>query len=125
MIILDTSALIDPPRQLEDDVYGVSMLSVAELQFGIHSAATPGLRAKRIAILQGYRQTLDWLAFDERSAESYGVLAARVGQTRQGHARSKDVLIAAQAHALGAKLVTRNFRDFELITDLVEIEVLP
>jgi predicted nucleic acid-binding protein len=37
------------------------------------------------------------------------------------HARSKDIMIAAQAHSLGIPLMTRNAKDFELVSDVVEI----
>ena len=64
---------------------------------------------------------MDWILFDEHAAESYGELAARVKRLRPQHARSKDIMIAAQAHSLGIPLMTRNAKDFELVQDVVEI----
>lgn len=64
---------------------------------------------------------MDWILFDEHAAESYGEPAARVKRLRLQHARTKDVMIAAQAHALGIPLMTRNARAFELVEDVVEI----
>ncbi|MEW1921860.1 hypothetical protein, partial [Pseudarthrobacter oxydans] len=48
-------------------------------------------------------------------------LAAKVRSLRPQHARSKDIMIAAQAHSLGIPLMTRNAKDFELVSDVVEI----
>jgi predicted nucleic acid-binding protein len=61
------------------------------------------------------------LPFDEYAAEAYGEFAAEVSRRRPGHARSKDILIASQAYSLGIPLVTRNVRDFELVSHLVDV----
>lgn len=68
-----------------------------------------------------YRSMFEWIPFEEPDAENYGVLAARVAPRRPAHARTKDILIAAQALTLGVPLLTRNVRDFDLVSDLVEI----
>ena len=54
---------------------------------------------------------------------SYARLAARVAKRRPAHARSTDIMLAGQAAALGAKVLTFNTKDFELVSDLVEIVV--
>ncbi|CAN5238609.1 hypothetical protein BH09ACT5_BH09ACT5_22870 [soil metagenome] len=64
---------------------------------------------------------LEWIPFEEPDSASYAILAAKVAQKRPGHARSKDILIAAQALTLGVPLLTRNVKDFDLVSDLVEI----
>lgn len=121
MILLDSSVLIGPPATLPGSVLGSSVLCLAELEFGIHSARTAAERGHRVRRLANLRATLEWIPFEEPDAASYGVLAAKVAPTRPAHARSTDILIAAQALTLGVPLLTRNVKDFELVSDLVEI----
>lgn len=122
MILLDTNVLIAPPAVWPAGaVLGSSIISLAELQFGIRSSASEGIRRNRVHRLAVWRELMDWILFDEHAAESYGELAARVKHLRPQHARGKDIMIAAQAHSLGIPLMTRNARDFELVEDVVEI----
>lgn len=121
MILLDTSVLISPPARFPDAEVGASIIALAELQFGIHSAPDAVSRASRTRRLALLRSMIDWLPFDEAAAESYGVLAAEVRRTRPSHARSKDVLMAAHALSLGASFMTRNVRDFEPVAHLVDL----
>lgn len=121
MILLDTSVLIAPVESWPHDEIGASALALAELQFGVQAGATVEVRMQRMRRLAGLRRLFDWIPFDEAAADSYGVLAALVRKQRPVHARSKDILMAAQAHALGASFLTRNPRDFELVADHVHI----
>ena len=121
MILLDTSVLIDPLASWPGPVLGSSALCLAELQFGIQMAMSPAARAERTRRVGVYRNLLEWIPFEESDAVSYGVLAERVARRRPAHARSKDIMIAAQALTLGVPLLTRNFRDFDLVSDIVEI----
>ncbi|CAH0218483.1 PIN domain-containing protein [Microbacterium sp. Bi121] len=126
MILLDTSVLIDIDHvELPDDAIALSALSAAELHFGIERASTMDLRRRRIAHLSRLTRVLDiaWLPFDETAAIAYGQLAAIVARTRPAHARGTDLLLAGHALALGARLVTLNPKDFELLADEVEIIV--
>lgn len=120
MILVDTSSLVTPPARWPQPILGSSVLCLAELQFGVHSATDAATRAARVRNLARYR-SLEWIPFEEADAESYAILAAKVATKRPGHARSKDILIAAQALTLGVPLLTRNVRDFDLVSDLVEI----
>jgi predicted nucleic acid-binding protein len=122
VILLDTNVLITPPSVWPAGaVLGSSIISLAELQFGIRSSATEEIRRNRVHRLAVWRELMDWILFDEHAAESYGELAARVKRLRPQHARSKDIMIAAQAHSLGIPLMTRNAKDFELVEDVVEV----
>jgi predicted nucleic acid-binding protein len=120
--ILDTSVLvadgIDPiPGEL-----AISVISIAELQFGILVANTPDARAKRLARISGIQRRFDPLPVDDAVADSYSLLAARVAQIgRQPRARTMDLLIAATAHAHGATIYTRNAADLVGIEDLVPV----
>lgn len=121
MILLDTSVLIDPPVQWPAPVLGSSSICLAELQFGIQAAPTAAIRSARVRRVAAYRSLLEWIPFEESDAESYGMLAGRVAKQRPAHARSKDIMLAAQALTLGVPLLTRNVHDFDLVSDLVEI----
>ena len=120
MILVDTSSLVSPPAQWPLPVLGSSVLCLAELRFGVHSAPDAATRAARVKNLARYRN-LEWIPFEESDAESYAILASRVATQRPAHARSKDLMIAAQALTLGVPLLTRNVKDFALVLDLVEI----
>jgi len=120
VILVDTSSLVSPPARWPRPVLGSSVLCLAELQFGVHSAPDAVTRAQRVRNLARYR-AFEWIPFEEPDAESYALLAAKVARKRPGHARSKDILIAAQALTLGVPLLTRNVKDFHLVSDLVEI----
>jgi predicted nucleic acid-binding protein len=122
VILLDTNILISPPTEWpEGEVLGSSIISLAELHFGIRSSTSEEIRRQRVRRLAVWRELMDWILFDEPAAESYGELAAKVRSLRPQHARSKDIMIAAQAHSLGIPLMTRNAKDFELVSDVVEI----
>ncbi|MCA1781802.1 MAG: type II toxin-antitoxin system prevent-host-death family antitoxin [Intrasporangiaceae bacterium] len=69
-----------------------------------------------------WQQHFDALPVDETVAISYGRLAAAVVEVgRQPRRRVMDLLIAATAHAHGARLCTRNPDDFAGLENLIEI----
>ena len=58
-------------------------------------------------------------------ARSYGRLTAAVASSgRRPRSRVMNVLIAATAHAYGARLYTRNASDLYGLEDLVEIKTV-
>ena len=66
--------------------------------------------------------TFDALPIDDRVARSYGRLAAAVAAAgRKPRGRVMDLLVAATAHANGARLYTRNPRDFTGLEHEVDI----
>ena len=68
------------------------------------------------------QQRFDALPVDEAVAASYGRLAAAVVDAgRQPRRRVMDLLIAATAHAHGARLYTRNAADFAGLEDLIAV----
>lgn len=120
--ILDTSLLIAADVEpLEGDL-AISAASLAELHFGVLITSDPAVRADRLRRLSLLQRTFDALPMDEDVATSYGHLAAAVvAAGRQPRARVMDLLIAATAHAHGARLYTRNASDLADIEDLLEI----
>lgn len=121
MILADTSVLIARNVSWPDAPAAASAISLGELQFGVEVARTPADRNFRLRRIQRYSALLEWIPFEEPDARSYGILAAKVAKQRPAHARSKDIVIAAQALTLGVPLLTLNVRDFDLVRDLVEI----
>lgn len=120
--VLDTSVVIASGVGPLEGELAVSAITLAELQFGVLVAKEARVRAERLRRLSVLQRRFDALPVDEAVADSYGQLAAAVVDAgRQPRARSLDLLIAATAHAHGARLYTRNRRDFVGIEDLVEV----
>lgn len=120
--ILDTSVLIatDVP-ELEGEL-AISSASLAELHFGVLVTADPSIRAERLRRLSQLQRTFDALPIDDDVAASYGQLAAALaGSGRQPRSRVMDLLIAATAHAHGARLYTRNASDLAGIEHLIDV----
>lgn len=120
--ILDTSVLVAERPQAVDGDIAISIVSIAELQFGVLVAPDEQRRAHRLARLSAILRNFEPLVVDAGVAASYGQLAAATHTVgRKSTARSLDLMIAATAHAHGARLVTSNVADVEHISHLVEI----
>lgn len=120
--ILDTSVLIASDVQPLPGELAISVVSLAELHYGVLVARSADARAVRLARLSGLQKWFDPLPVDEAVAESYGRLAARTAEIgRLPRGRVMDLLIAATAHAHGATLYTRNADDLRGLEDLVDI----
>jgi toxin FitB len=120
--LLDTSVLIatDVPELAGE--LAISVASLAELHFGVLVTADAAIRAERLRRLSDLQRKFDALPVDDDVAISYGQLAAAVVNTgRQPRSRVMDLLIAATAHAHGARLYTRNAPDLVGIEHLIEI----
>jgi toxin FitB len=120
--LLDTNLVIAtgvPPLGGE---LAISVVTVAELHFGVLVARDPAVRAERLRRLSVLQRRFDPLPVDDAVATSYGQLAAAVAAAgRQPRARTMDLLIAATAHAHSARLYTRNADDFVGLAELVEV----
>ena len=120
--ILDTSVLIaEAPVRVEGEI-AISVVSIAELQFGVLVAPDDERRAHRLARLSAILRNFEPLPVDASVAASYGELAAATHRAgRKSTARSLDLMIAATAHAHGARLITANVADVSHLRNLVEI----
>ena len=120
--ILDTSVLIaDNVAPLPGDL-AISIISLAELHYGVLVAASEQTRAIRLNRLSRLQRKFDPLPVDEAVADSYGQLAAHAASRgRKPRTRAMDLLIAATAHAHGAQLYTRNVEDFSGLEDFVNV----
>jgi predicted nucleic acid-binding protein len=120
--ILDTSLLIatDVP-ELEGEL-AISAASLAELHFGVLVTSDAAVRSERLRRLSVLQLKFDALPVDHDVAVSYGQLAAAVAGTgRRPRSRVMDLLIAATAHAHGARLYTRNATDLAGVEHLIDI----
>ena len=100
----------------------ISVVSLAELHFGVLVAKSQEARATRLTRLSAIQRRFDPLPVDDAVADSYGRLAARVAEVgRQPRARVMDLLIAATAHAHDASVYTRNPDDLAGLDDLITI----
>ncbi len=91
----------------------ISTVTVAELAFGIAKSTRTDSRAKLENFLSKF-PILDW---DQDAAWVYG----NVRQTLEAKGQrigERDLLLACQALALGATMVTNNSREFERIEGL-------
>ena len=120
--LLDTSVLIAEDVSPLPGQLAISVISVAELHFGVLVAASPDVRAVRLARLSRLQRSFDPLPVDDAVADSYGQIAAHVAASgRQPRARTMDLLIAATAHVHGAVLYTRNTDDFRGLESYIEV----
>lgn len=122
--LLDTNVLSDlirqPQGRIADRIAEVgeesvctSVIVAAELRYGAERKGSPRLTAQMEAVLGA----IDILAFEPPADAAYGMIRAaleRAGQVIGGN----DLLIAAQAVALGCTIVTDNVREFSRVQGL-------
>ncbi|HET9678214.1 MAG TPA: PIN domain-containing protein, partial [Solirubrobacterales bacterium] len=124
--ILNTSVLIaQHPLPLEVEA-GISTVSLAELHFGVLKTKDPVERARRAAHLGRVESAFETHPLDERVARALGQLQATVS-SRGGDPRRRtaDLAIAATAMWHEAVLLTRNYKDFKIVDDLVDVREPP
>jgi len=126
MILIDTNVLIGPPipTAVVEQGYAASILSRAELEFGIALASAQESESRR-SRLAYWDDLFDWLPFTVATTRAYGVLAKVMHAGAPAQARRTDTFIAAHALEWGIPLLTANPHDFERISDLVEIRAYP
>jgi predicted nucleic acid-binding protein len=122
LTVLDTSVIIDPTGFVAEGSSAVSVVTVAELEFGVLRAADDEQRAVRLARLADVLSVFRPIPVDLAIARSFAHIAAlTVKAGLQPRSRSIDLLIAATAHTHSARLATRNGADFQHLTDLLEV----
>jgi tRNA(fMet)-specific endonuclease VapC len=90
-----------------------SIIVTAELRYGATRKGSPRLTAQLEAVLGA----LDVLPFEAPADAAYGLIRARLEQAGRPIG-GNDLLIAAQAVALGYTMVTDNEREFVRINGL-------
>jgi predicted nucleic acid-binding protein len=122
MEVLDTSVLIAGASPTGERA-AISVVSLAELHFGVLIAKDDEARAhrlRRLALIEA--RFPDPLPLNDAVAREWGRLKAAVAQ-RGGRPRRRDadLAIAATANVHGAALLTHGTKDLEIVADLVEL----
>ena len=100
-------------REVGEAQVCTSIIVAAELRYGAVKRGSPRLTNQLEAVLGA----LEVLPFEAPADAAYGLLRARLDRTGRPIG-GNDVLIAAQAVALGHTIVTDNEREFARIDDL-------
>jgi predicted nucleic acid-binding protein len=124
--ILDTSVFIagEGGRTLAierlPDEAAVSVVTVAELQIGVHMAVDVDVRAKRLETLRAVQATYVALPIDEEVAAAFASLVATA--RREGHRpKIQDTWIAATARAHAAAVYTQDHDFDDLAVDVEHV----
>jgi predicted nucleic acid-binding protein len=124
--LLDTSVFIagERERPLEvdrlPDEAAVSVVTIAELQLGVHMATEEDVRAKRLQTLRAVQTTYVALPIDEAVAAAFAELVATA--RRAGHRpRVQDTWIAATARTHAVPVYTQESDFDELAVDVERV----
>ncbi|GGF15745.1 ribonuclease VapC [Aliidongia dinghuensis] len=105
--------IADQIRKVGETRVCTSIIVASELQYGAAKKASPRLTAQLEAVLG----SLDILPFEAPADRFYGMARARLEQLGRPIG-GNDLLIAAQAMALGYTIVTDNVSEFTRIEGL-------
>lgn len=131
-IILDTSVLIEAERGRfdietfvngrEEEPFGLSVITVAELLHGVHRADSSKRRVRRGAYVEKVIEIFPVYPFEITSARMYAEIWAEL-QKKGIQIGAHDLMIGSTALALGFSVATFNSRHFKRIESL-NLEVL-
>jgi predicted nucleic acid-binding protein len=115
--LLDTSVFVAhesgravATERLPDEL-AVSVVTLAELELGVHLAAGEAARARRLATLRGVQSAYVPLPIDEPVASAFAEIVASLRRAGRA-ARIQDAWIAATARAHDAVVYTQD-ADFD------------
>ena len=131
-VILDTSVLIEAERRKfeidtftenrEEEIFGLSVITVAELLHGVHRADSTRRRLKRSAYVEKVIELFPTYVFDISIARIYAELWSALSK-KNIQIGAHDLIIGSTALSLGFSVATFNIRHFERIEGL-KLEVL-
>lgn len=98
---------------LQDELC-ISAITMAELEYGICNSSRPD---QNRAALMLFLAPIEVLPFDGLAAAEYGRIRADL-KKRGDPIGANDMLIAAQAKALGCTLVSNNLKEFQKVDGL-------
>jgi len=108
------ASVVHAITRLAPDEVKLSAVSLAELEYG---ASKSRWREKNRTALLRFVAAFDIVPFDDRDAEVYGLIRARL--ERSGHVIGPyGMQIAAQAITRGLVLVTNHVEEFRRVPDL-------
>ena len=115
--LLDTSVFIadEQGRELAGDCLpdeaAISVVTLAELELGVHMAGSEAVRAARMRTLQAAQATYVALPIDDAVASAFAALVATARRARH-RPKVQDAWIAATARAHGVPVHTQD-SDFD------------
>jgi tRNA(fMet)-specific endonuclease VapC len=131
-VVLDTSVLIEAERQRfeidkftenrEDEIFGLSVITVTELLHGVHRADSTKRRLKRSAYVEKVIELFPVYVFEISIARIYSELWSDLS-SKGIQIGAHDLIIGSTALSLGFSVATYNMRHFEKIEGL-KIEIL-
>lgn len=126
-VIFDTGVLVSLERGSheleklshgrEQEPFGISVITVAELLHGVHRADTEKRRLKRSAFVEKIIQAFPIYPFDLNTSRIYARLwanLAKKGTTVGAH----DLMIASTAISLGFSVVTADIHDYSKVKEV-------
>jgi len=123
-VIFDTSEIISLERNAdnidslirgrEDETFGISVVTIAELLHGVERADTEMRKTKRLVFVEKVIELFPAFPFDTAVARIYARLWATLARKGE-HVGAHDLIIAATAMSMDYTIVTANVRDFEKI----------
>jgi tRNA(fMet)-specific endonuclease VapC len=123
-VIIDTSEIISLERNRheidelvrgrEEEPFGISVVTVAELLHGVERADSEARRINRQAFVEKVLEFFPIFAFDVAAARIYARIWASLAK-RNLLVGAHDLIIAATAISLNYTVITSNIRDFSKI----------
>jgi predicted nucleic acid-binding protein len=125
--LLDTSVFIasEQDRTLSEqdlpDEGAICVVTLAELELGVHMAATDEIRARRLATLRGVQETYVALPIDAKVASAFAELVAACRSAGR-RPRVQDAWIAAVARAHQVPIYSQD-ADFDRLPGVEVVRV--
>ncbi|MGC1197902.1 MAG: type II toxin-antitoxin system VapC family toxin [Geitlerinemataceae cyanobacterium] len=101
-------------RVMNQNDLGLSIVTVAELEYGVAKSQNPPLNRSR---LDNFRRPFQVVGLSDEDVRVFGDIRADLEQ-RGTPIGAYDLLIAAQAKSRDLVLVTNNMREFERVSGL-------
>lgn len=108
------STVLDRLVTMPSEDVGISVVTVCELRYGASKSARP---ERNHAALNGFLSPFEIALFDEPATRAYGEIRS-VLEKKGRPIGPMDLLIAAHAVSMGARLITNNAKEFERVPDL-------
>ena len=102
------------------DEAAISVVTVAELQLGVHMAAAEDVRTRRLETLRAVQATYVALPVDETVAAAFAELVATARRAGR-RPKVQDTWIAATARAHDAAVYTQDHDFDDLAVDVVHV----